>query len=67
MSPSARVSSADRLVFVFAGGTNFDPAKDPHIHSGVIEIAGDTLHNEWASWQGGKEARREMFVLHRKN
>ena len=43
------------------------PAKDPHIHSGVIEIKGDALRNEWASWQGGKEARREIFVLHRKN
>ena len=32
----------------------------------MIEMKGDALRNEWTSWQGGKEARREVFVLHRK-
>ncbi len=67
MKLDTKASSADRLVFAFDGGTNFDPAKDPHIHSGVIEIKDDALRNEWASWQGGKEARRETFFLRRKN
>jgi len=67
MSLDAKASSAERLVFAFDGGTNFDPARDPHIHSGVIEFKGDTLHNEWASWQGGKEGRHEVFFLRRKN
>ncbi len=60
-------SSAARLVFAFDGGSNFDPAKDPHVHSGVIEIAGDALRSEWASWQGGKEAGRKTFDLRRKD
>jgi hypothetical protein len=67
MKLDTKASSADRLVFAFDGGTNFDPAKDPHIHSGVIEMKGDALRNEWASWRGGKEAGREAFVLRRKN
>ncbi len=67
MKLDTRASSAGRLVFAFDGGSNFDPAKDPHIHSGVIEIQGDALRNEWASWQGGKDARREIFFLRRKN
>ena len=67
MKLDLRESSADRLVFAFDGGTNFDPAKDPHIHSGVIEIRGDALRNEWASWRAGKEARREVFFLQRKS
>lgn len=67
MRLDTKASSAGRLVFAFDGGTGFDPAKDPHIHSGVVEIEGDALHNEWASWRDGKEARREVFRLRRKN
>jgi hypothetical protein len=67
MKLDTKASSAERLVFVFDGGTNFDPARDPHIHSGVIEFKGEALHNEWASWQGGKEGRHESFFLTRKN
>jgi hypothetical protein len=67
MRLDTRASSAERLVFAFDGGTNFDPAKDPHIHSGMIEWKGDALRNEWASWQAGKEGRHEIFFLTRKN
>ncbi len=67
MRLDASASSPERLVFAFDGGSNFDPARDPHIHSGVIELRGDALHNEWTSWQGGKEAQHEVFFLHRKN
>jgi hypothetical protein len=58
-------STPDRLVFAFDGGTNFDPAKDTHVHSGVIEWKGDTLHNAWTVYAGGKEAGQNQFVLSR--
>ena len=62
----SKSSTPDRLVFAFDGGTSFDPAKDVHIHSGVLEWNGDALHADWAAWQGGKEAGHKVFELHRK-
>jgi hypothetical protein len=67
MKLDTRASGANRLVFAFDGGTSFDPAKDPHIHSAVIEIQGNALRNEWASWNDGKEGGRETFFLRRKD
>ncbi len=58
-------STADRLVFAFDGGTNLDPAKDGHVHSGTIEWRGDQLHADWAVWAGGKEAGHNVFDLRR--
>jgi hypothetical protein len=60
-------ASTDReLVFDFAGGTNVDPAKDVHVHSGRIEIAGpDALEAEWTVWGGGKQTGSNRFVLRR--
>ena len=66
MRLDAKASTPERLVFAFDGGTNFDPAKDVHIHSGVLEWKGDALHADWAAWQGGKEAGHKVFELHRK-
>ena len=61
-------ASTDRtLVFEFAGGTNVDPAKDVHVHSGQIQLAGpDALEAEWTVWGGGKQAGANRFVLARK-
>ncbi len=59
-------SSPDRLVFAFDGGTNFDPAKDTHVHSGVVEWKGDTLHASWTVFSAGKQTGQNQFVLHRK-
>jgi hypothetical protein len=59
-------STRDRLVFAFDGGTNLDPAKDVHIHSGAIEWKGEVLHADWAAWAGGKEAGHKVFELRRK-
>jgi hypothetical protein len=67
MKLDALVSTPDRLVFVFAGGTNFDPKTDGHVHSGVIEWHGETLRSDWAVWQGGKESGHNRFFLSRKN
>jgi hypothetical protein len=61
-----RASTPDRLVFAFDGGTSFDPGKDVHIHSGVLEWRGDVLHADWAAWAGGKEAGHKVFELRRK-
>jgi len=61
-----KASTPDRLVFAFDGGTNFDPAKDVHVHSGVIEWKGEVLHADWAAWGGGREAGHKVFELRRK-
>lgn len=61
-------ASTDReLVFEFAGGTNLDPAKDVHVHSGRITLAApDALEAEWTVWGGGKQTGANRFVLRRK-
>jgi hypothetical protein len=61
-----KASTPDRLVFAFDGGTNFDPAKDTHVHSGVVEWKGASLHAAWAVYSGGKEAGQNKFVLSRR-
>jgi hypothetical protein len=48
-------SPSNQIKWVFAGGTNFDPAKDMHMHSGVLTIV-DNDHIEFAgeAWENGK-------------
>jgi hypothetical protein len=48
-------SPANQLRFLFAGGTNLDPAKDKHMHEGTITFLDDD-HIEWSgvAWEGGK-------------
>ena len=58
-------SKDGKMSFEFSGGTNLDPAKDPHIHSGGLAIDGDTIHSSWVGWQDGKEASTMTFVLSR--
>ena len=65
MKLDARASTPQRLAFAFDGGTSFDPAKDGHVHSGVVELSGDTVRADWAVWNGGKEAGHNVFELHR--
>src|SRR5512142_1951308 len=65
MKLDAAASTPQRLVFAFDGGTNFDPAKDGHVHSGVLELKGDTVRADWAVWSGGREAGHNVFELHR--
>lgn len=43
-------SPAKQLNFLFVGGTNFDPAKDTHMHEGRITLIDDD-HIEW-TWMG---------------
>lgn len=58
-------STPERLVFAFDGGTNLDPAKDGHVHSGFIEWKGEALHADWTFWASGKESNHAVFELHR--
>lgn len=48
-------SPTNQIHFVFAGGTNFDPAKDKHMHEGTVTFFDDD-HIEWSgcAWEGGK-------------
>lgn len=60
--------TADRIDFDFAGGTNFDPAKDAHMHNGYIEWTdADHIHGKWFGWAGGKPSDHAVsFDLARK-
>ncbi len=57
----------DELVFEFAGGSNLDPAKDPHMHGCKVRfIDADHLHAKWEYYQAGKSAGKHAFDLVRK-
>ncbi|HEY6101121.1 MAG TPA: hypothetical protein VIW03_16920, partial [Anaeromyxobacter sp.] len=63
----AAASTRDELVFDFAGGTNLDPKKDVHVHSGRIRFAGpDELEAEWTVFEGERQTGANRFVLARK-
>ena len=60
------LSTTGELVFDFAGGTNLDPAVDPHIHSAKITLVdGDHLVSRWLSYAGGEPAGSMTFHLAR--
>ena len=46
---------SNQIKWVFAGGTNLDPAKDMHMHSGTVTFVDDD-HIEFTgeAWEGGK-------------
>ena len=48
-------SPPNQIRWVFAGGTNLDPAKDMHMHSGTVTFVDDD-HIEFTgeAWEGGK-------------
>lgn len=50
-------SPAKQLKFLFAGGSNFDPAKDMHMHEGSITLVDDN-HIEW-KWQGYMDGKAD--------
>jgi hypothetical protein len=59
-------SSTSELVFDFVSGTNMDPAKDTHVHSGWIRPTGaDRLEAEWTVYSGAKPAGSHHFSLSR--
>ncbi len=57
--PRMRTRKTDTAVlfFEFDGGTNFDPARDMHMHEAKIEFVGpDEIRHSWQSWKDGKPA-----------
>jgi hypothetical protein len=59
-------SKADALVFAFDGGTNFDPEKDMHMHSGRIYFRdGRRVESEWDGYMGREKVHTAKFTLSR--
>lgn len=57
-----------RVEFDFAGGTNLDPSRDGHIHSGAFtELGTDHIRSRWTSWYQGEEAGAMVFELERQD
>jgi hypothetical protein len=55
-------SSPTRLVFVFDGGTNLDPAKDMHIHGMTVTFEKDgEVDCAWEGYSGGKKTGTTHF------
>lgn len=60
-------STPTELVFAFDGGTNFDPAKDGHVHDGWIGFPADgKLVFDWSFYAGGEKKTQHAFNLTRK-
>ncbi|MBX9627996.1 MAG: hypothetical protein K2X82_29630 [Gemmataceae bacterium] len=57
-------SPANQIRWRFAGGTNLDPAKDPHMYEGTLTFVDDD-HIEVAgvAWVGGKPADDHCAVM----
>lgn len=65
MKLDREASTPSSLIFDFDGGTNLDPAVDPHIHGATIQIDGDAMESVWQSWAGGEQAATMTFHLSR--
>ena len=50
-------STPDKLIFVFDGGTNLDPAKDMHIHGMIMTFEKE---GEVKSALGGQRGRKKV-------
>jgi hypothetical protein len=58
---------AGQVTFDFAGGTNLNPKKDVHIHSGkIVMIDNDHVETEWTVYQGEKQVGTNKFFLARR-
>ena len=59
-------STPNLLFFAFDGGTNFDPAKDMHVHSGQIAFKGPgKVEAMWDAYAGGTKAMSGTFAMSR--
>jgi hypothetical protein len=59
-------STKDKLVFVFDGGSNLDPAKDMHIHGMTMVFEKDgKIDNAWEGYTNGKSTGFTHFKLSR--
>ena len=60
-------SKGDELYFVYAGGSNVDPAKGMYMHDvKLILQSGDKLEEDWTSYSDGKKAKTSVFKIARK-
>ena len=60
-------STPESLVFAFDGGTNFDPSKDAHMHSGRIKfLEGGKVEEQWDGYAEGKKNHTVSFALSKK-
>ena len=60
--------SSDEMRFDFAGGTNFDPAKDHHVHAARLVIVDqDTIESSWTGYDQGQAVGVRKFVLKRES
>ena len=57
-------SPANQIKWVFAGGTNLDPAKDTHMHAATVTFV-DADHIEIAgeAWEGGKPSENHCGTM----
>lgn len=61
-----RSASSNEMIFEFAGGTGFDPAKDGHIHEGAIRLKSDRAYEaDWTMFQNGKAQQTMKFFMQR--
>jgi hypothetical protein len=69
-APVLRFEKTDKpgeIKFVFEGGTNFDPAKDAHVHEGTFQVKdANTLEAAFVSYANGKPDQSPKGVLKRK-
>jgi hypothetical protein len=55
---------ANQLKFVFSGGTNFDPARDMHIHEGsIVFLDDDRIEWSWVGYKDGKPQAAHTVAL----
>ena len=60
-------STAGKLLFAFAGGSNLNPKRDSHLHGGEIAIKGlDAILAQWDHWQNGASILKLQFDLQRR-
>lgn len=61
-------TTPSKLSFDFDGGTNLDPARDGHVHSGQIEFVDDgTIVSSWLNYKQGRETGTQHFRLIRES
>ncbi len=63
-----KASTKDTLKFVFAGGSNIDPARDEHMHDVTIRFHADgTADSEWTGWAQGKPGHVARLYLKKRS
>ena len=56
----------DILLFVLAGGTNFNPASDRHIHTSRLVLRGKSnIESRWTAEKAGTQVMESRFVFER--